>query len=244
MSHLNTRPLIIHMTNHKTGNMLFNRILWTFCHHAKLRFFTGKQKDLDSNSVDVWLEPNSNVDLGALERSFIGSHSVRDPRSIVVSGYDYHCTTKEEAWLEETGYQAQLNSLPESEGLMLEIEKITPITIKSMLRMQKIIAGDPRFLTVRYEDMVADFDNTIRRLFQHYGICKDDSEIEKYLPPLQKYAPKRADHPHVTNKEQDLQRWKKRLSIAHLRRIDELFPNACSTLGYPPTDWEEIVSFQ
>ncbi len=106
------------------------------------------------------------------DRRFRGSHLIRDPRDVAVSGYHYHRWATERwvhtpnAAFRGLSYQQYLNSLPEPEGLLVEIQR----TCATIVRDMSVWDYDrEEFLELRYEDLIKDEDAGFARLFAHYG---------------------------------------------------------------------------
>ncbi|MCF8414424.1 MAG: sulfotransferase domain-containing protein [Melioribacteraceae bacterium] len=81
---------------HKGGTTLFRKIFREFCdlNNKKFLALPGKQTHIPQNA-DVILFPHSLIDLSLISEPFLGVHTIRDPRDIVVSGYLYHRRTNE-----------------------------------------------------------------------------------------------------------------------------------------------------
>lgn len=81
---------------HKVGTVLLGKVLggisringWNF------RVLVGWQTELPADA-DVILFAHSLIDLGTIDKPFLGVHFIRDPRDIVVSGYLFHLRTRE-----------------------------------------------------------------------------------------------------------------------------------------------------
>ncbi|MGH2817503.1 MAG: sulfotransferase domain-containing protein [Actinomycetota bacterium] len=104
--------------------------------------------------------------------SFRGSHLIRDPRDVVVSGYHYHLWTDEE-WVHvpspEYGgmtYQQYLRSLDLEAGMAAEIRRSAG---SDLAEMGQWTYAQPEFLELRYEDFIVDEANHFGRIFRHYG---------------------------------------------------------------------------
>ena len=121
-----------------------------------------------------------------------GSHFVRDPRDLVVSGYHYHRWTRE-AWCHDPGfawrsltshpyfgryvehvperfprglsYQEYINTLDPERGMILELIWRSP-HFEQMCRWD---FSNPRIMEVRYEDVIGNEADIFRRLLEHYG---------------------------------------------------------------------------
>jgi len=122
-------------------------------------------------------------------RPIRGTHIVRDPRDVAVSGYRYHLWTDEE-WVHTPydgfggrSYQETLRSLPESEGLLLEVGRTCRWTVAEM-RAWDYTRSD--FLELRYEDLIEDEDSGFERIFRHYGFT--DAAVETSVEIARKHS--------------------------------------------------------
>ena len=106
-------------------------------------------------------------------REFRGSHMVRDPRDIVVSGYFYHLWTREK-WARQVdgslwggvSYQEYLNSVDREQGLLAEIERAAGSTWPTWRRGTM---SSPSSWNPRYEDVISNELPMFTRLFEFYG---------------------------------------------------------------------------
>lgn len=92
-----TRPLRLVCTYHKTGTMLFLRLMREVCQAAGWRVASRLGRvDHIPERLDVALLPHSTLDWSCLDRPTRIVHVVRDPRDVWVSGYLYHlrCTER------------------------------------------------------------------------------------------------------------------------------------------------------
>jgi hypothetical protein len=164
------RPVIVHASHHKSGTAWFQGVL-----HRVARRFMLKVQRLGYGEA---LRPDSELVLDGTSRSSIeaklvrGSHMVRDPRDVAVSGYHYHLWTKEN-WAHKPrerlggrSYQEHLNSLGPQEGLAAEIELLAGTVFGVMARWDY---DRLEYLELRYEDVIADEEMWFERLFRHYG---------------------------------------------------------------------------
>jgi hypothetical protein len=97
---------------------------------------------------------------------------VRDPRDIVVSGYNYHLWSTEKFLhvpkprFRGKTYQEHLNSLSVEEGLAVEIERCNGI----FSRMSDWSYDDERVLEFRYEDVFGNDQMLWSDLMSHWGM--------------------------------------------------------------------------
>lgn len=170
--------LLVHCCHHRSGTVWFTRVLSTVARQYGLHFQEGKQEDLKP-STEVFLQDHSRIDRSALP-SYRGSHMIRDPRDMVVSGYHYHLWT-EENWArvprdEYNGksFQEALNDAGKKRGMILEMERFCREDLQDMLRWEY---DDPAFLELKYEDVIADEASHFEALFEHYGFHEEAVEV-------------------------------------------------------------------
>jgi len=168
--------LIVHACHHKTGTHWIQRILQQVAGRWDLRFVTGREI-APGKTPDILFDPHTALDITALP-PFRGSHMIRDPRDIVVSGYFYHLWTHESwahiprpRWGGKT-FQKHLLSLDREEGFMAEIDRLQP-QFETMGRWNY---DDSRIFELRYETLMADGEPIFRKLFEHYGFHPDAIE--------------------------------------------------------------------
>ena len=88
--------LIIHCCYHKAGTQLFGKVLrvvsnkYNLKHIVKYGFYENHNAD-----VDIIMYGNSNINIENINREYVGSHMIRDPRDVIISGYLYHLNSKE-----------------------------------------------------------------------------------------------------------------------------------------------------
>lgn len=170
---------LYHATHHKCGTHWFKRILSQIGNQYQLRWQEAVSGDSLPTS-GVLFDQNSHLNPTDWAR-FRGSHMIRDPRDVVVSGYFYHLWTAE-AWAHEPKaelggqtYQQHLKSLPIEAGLIAEIDKCKFVFNK----MRNWNYRNPAIRELKYEAVFTDPDTQFRRLFKHYGF--HDTAIEAAL---------------------------------------------------------------
>jgi hypothetical protein len=171
---------------------------------------------------------------------FRGSHLVRDPRDVVVSGYFYHRWTDEHwvhqpvDWFGGQSYKEQLEVLGREEGLMFELEQACQSEIRHMGTWNY---AQPEFLELRYEDLVANESEGFERLFRHYGLTEraiaraldivDDNSFQRQTG---RHIGEIAQHEHLRSGKPG--EWRDYFSPDHIARFKELAGDVLITLGY------------
>jgi hypothetical protein len=234
------RVLIVHCSHHKVGTVWFNRILGAVAKNYGMHFeFVARE--LPAATTDVFHFSNSRFDRAVLGgRPFRGTHIVRDPRDIAVSGYHYHLRT-DEPWTrkprDEWGgksYQEHLQSLSPHDGLLAEITRCARAEWRTMGAWDY---EQPEFLEVRYEDLLSDESTSLEKMFRHYGFRNKDCltsvriahEFSLDTMRSRKDAHVRSGHPGE---------WRKAFEGEHIARFKELTGDLIVKLGYENTpDW-------
>jgi hypothetical protein len=173
-------PVIFVGTHHKTGSVLFADVFRHLSAKLGLTYFAGWQRDLDP-VTDIWFMEHSRIDADALD-DVRGVHVIRHPLNVVYSGYKYHKIC-DEGWcvdpaiptvadgirydFDGMSYQQRLNAYGESDGLVMEMRGRSYNAIMDMYRWNY---DDPRFLTVKFEDLARSYDETFRRIFEFLGL--------------------------------------------------------------------------
>jgi len=170
--------LIVHCCHHRSGTVWFTRVLSTVARQYGLHFQGGEQEDLEP-STEIFLQDHSRIHRSALP-PYRGSHMIRDPRDMVVSGYHYHLWTEEE-WArvprdeyDGKSFQEALNEVGKKRGMILEMERFCGEDLQDMLRWKY---DDPAFMELKYEDVIADEASHFDALFRHYGFHEDAIEV-------------------------------------------------------------------
>lgn len=229
-----SRTLLVHCGYHKAGTVWLRHVLLSLIRPYGLRKQEGKSVAIRSG-IDVAFYTNAATfrrdQIG--DRPFRGSHLIRDPRDLVVSGYEYHLVTAE-PWTQRAdpaygglSYQAHLHSVGEHEGLMAEIEWVAAGTAAAMGEWDY---DQPEFLELRYEDAFADEQGTFGSLFRWYGLSEEATASA--LQAVDRLSLKRGgavpDHARSGKPGE----WKSRLSPAHIARFKELTGDLVVRLGY------------
>ena len=221
--------------------MWFRRVLLDVAAPYGLRYRTGAARPVPGDADIAFFASARDFDRTLVgPRRFRGSHLVRDPRDLIVSGYEYHLVTRE-AWALEPAeayggrsYQDHLRSLDEHRGLAAEIDWFLSSTA---VEMQRWDYGQPEFLELRYEDVLADEHAAFDRLFRWYEF--DDRAIERGHAIVERLSRRnggaRRSHPIRSSTPGE---WSLRLSADHIDTIKEGVGALLVELGYEAnSDW-------
>lgn len=168
---------LVHVAHHRAGTLWFTQVLSHVARFYGLSFESGSFRSAKPTAdvVVLWDSPS----MFEPDRPWKGSHVIRDPRDMVVSGYHYH-RWSEEPWLhvprDSLGgqtYQEALNAFDEADGLSLEIREFASWSRE----MADWDYGRPETLELRYEDIMANEGEEFRRLFEHYGFSERATRV-------------------------------------------------------------------
>ncbi len=228
------RVLLVHCGHHKAATVWFRQILLEVMRRYGLRQQEGNGEPLRSDTDLAFYTNAGRFDRDQVgPRPFRGSHLIRDPRDLVVSGYEYHLVT-DEPWVRrpnprfgDLGYQEYLRGFGEEEGLLVEIEWFSRETGAAMGAWDY---RQPEFLELRYEEAMGDEAGTFERLFRWYGF--DDTAAAIGLEAVDRLSLRRggAIPNHVRSGRPG--EWQDRLGPAHLERLAELTGDLVGRLGY------------
>lgn len=169
-----TAPALVHCPHHKVGTVWFENVMTAIGARFGLRVRRVNDVGAGPVSGDIFLHRSSKrfdrTSFG--DRPIRGTHMVRDPRDVVVSGYFYHLWT-DEKWARRPdpafggrSYQEHLNSLSQPEGLAAEIRRAAGTSLREMGTWDY---EQPDFLELRYEDVLGNEPSTFQTVFRHYG---------------------------------------------------------------------------
>ena len=237
-------PVVIHCCYHKIGTVWFGRILRDISAEFGLTFKIGSnyekiRKFQLYRDADIFLDPGSHVKTDKLP-SYIGSHMIRDPRDMIVSGYFYHLWTNEE-WanfpMVEYGgmsYKEYLNSLSKDMGLLEEIKRVW-FWIPHMVNWNY---DNPRIFEIKYEDIISHEEAIFRQMFEHYGFKK--TSIDRCCRIAEKYSFKNFKKRKSRNKNHlrsgRAGEWKELFKEEHKKLFKKMYPGAVVALGYEEND--------
>lgn len=233
---------LVHFCHHKVGTVWFARVLRAVAQHYGLSF-EHLEAAPPAPGTRIALQHHTRVDLASFG-SFVGSHIVRDPRDVVVSGYHYHLWTNERAIvapdpaLGGASYQEHLRGLDRKAGLLAEIRRASSRAIREMAEWDY---DDPRFLELRYEDALADDHATFTELFRHYGFS--DRAVERSAEIARAFGFRQMAGRPLGEVQEDAHlrsglpgQWRDEFNENHVALFKELAGDALVTLGYEADD--------
>lgn len=232
-------PLLVHCGHHKAGTVWIRRVILELCRSYGLRYRTGGPRPIASDA-DAVVFANADEFRRALlsDRSFAGSHMIRDPRDLVVSGYEYHKVTTE-AWANQVrpeygdrSYREYLCRLPDDEGLLAEIRWFGSATGP---RMAAWDFDQPEFLELRYEDFLADEHAGFLDLFRWWGLNQTatDRGLEIADRLSRRNGGARSTHPIRSSLPGE---WQERFTADHIEEFKSQNGDLLERLGYETSE--------
>lgn len=253
-------PKIIHGSHHKVGTSWMQSVLRMVADEYGLVYQGGGSSELRPET-DIFLQSHSAFDLSALPR-FKGSHMIRDPRDVIVSGYHYHLWTKE-SWanipmsefperarrrwhhvpFDEAGsrtYKEFLNSLDKERGLAIEICRAATTLMPEITNWNY---EQPEFFEMRYEQLMEDEASVFARLFRHYEFheeavsrCVELADRCSFRNRAGREVGTVATHSHMRSGRTG--QWREELSEDNVALFKSLTGDAVVNLGYERgIDW-------
>jgi len=255
---------ILVFTYHKSGTVLFEKVMGRVGARLGLQvqIIYGRVTALNS-AIDITIMAHSLLGL-RLKEPFRGIRILRDPRDIWVSGYLYHrrcsegwCVNTDMIPRSPIGYpHVPLSMLHLSEstkrnflnnlggrsyqqnlldrdlvaGLAFELSGYTATTLNAISEWQ------PRqeVLDVKLEALVADYDATMVRIFNHLGLNEEQCAIAVELAAAEDV--RRMDnvmldhHPHIFSRT--LSKWRQILTVDQVVDFERKHGDLIKMLGY------------
>ena len=248
------RRHLIHCSYHKCLTVYYRRIMDAVLNRCQPwgagyrhynshleEFYNGFEQDRLS-SIN-----NRALDFERLGRFRI-SRFLRDPRDLVVSGYFYHKRAAE-AWgrmesptaadwyfangvvpeglqAHGTSFARYLQSIPEEEGLLAELE-FRSLHFESMAEWP---TDHPDILMHRYEDIVGHELEVFRELFDFYGFSPLEQRLGLWLAKRHSMGRRKAD-PHIRNPAAG--QWRQHFTPRVRKVFDAKYAGLVRQLGYP-----------
>ncbi len=134
-------------------------------------------------------------------------------------------------------YQERLRSLSPADGVTFEMTHYGTWTIERMLAWDY---DDPNVVELRFEDVLADFDGEMRRMFVALGLSGRWLERAIEIAATEDLARMDADRlthdPHIQSR--GVSRWERHLTDEHRAAFKERFGDVVVRLGYESSnDW-------
>ena len=253
--------IIIHCGHHKAGTVWFNRVLSTVAMELGIPYAKRTRVDIPPEFPGrpcIFQDTHSLVDFSRLQ-NYRGSHMIRDPRDLVVSGYCYHLWTKEDwanmpikDWLKSLPileerlsllpldkiknmtYKDYLNSLSKEEGLLAEMKKASGGPIRTMVEWDYT---NKNIFEFKYEEIMKDEEKVFRQIFQHYGF--KERAVEKAVTIAGGFSFKKLAKRKVGEvdgkshlRSGRLQQWREEFDEDHKAYFKELHGKDFIYLGY------------
>ena len=104
-----------------------------------LKYRSCRQEELEADT-DIFFQTHSQIDVSKLP-PYRGTHIVRDPRDVIVSGYFYHKWAPErwcavERAYDGMSYRDRLKNLSKEDGLIFEIDHVGHETLSDMMPVE------------------------------------------------------------------------------------------------------------
>lgn len=247
---------LIHCSYHKCLTVYFRRVMHSVFNRCLpwslgYRHYNSHLDDFHDGFRKQRIASVNNraLDLGGLGRFRI-SRFIRDPRDLVVSGYFYH-KRGAEAWThlesptpadwyfangfvpeglaasERTSFARYLQSIPEEDGLLAELE-FRRYHFESMADWPD---QHPDIVTYRYEEIVGDEARVFRELFAFYGLSTLERTLGNFFAKRYSFRKIAAD-PHVRNPASG--QWRRHFTPRVRQAFDARYAGLIKQLGYPP----------
>ena len=130
-------------------------------------------------------------------------------------------------------YQENLLGRSQYDGLLFEMEHYGAWTIECMRSWSY---GSSQILEVRFEDLMARFDDTFNRIFRHLGYSATDTDL--FLDVASRHDLNRATGPGTAGagSGRKLSDWREYFGSRHKEEFVRKFDDALVELGYEPSN--------
>lgn len=250
--------LITHFGHHKCLTVYYKRIMDRLAHEFGFLSLATNPTTFAQEAIErsgprvIRLNNSSQVPWDKLP-PYRGSHFIRDPRDIVVSGYHYHLWA-EEAWIrkpnfnwqtfvklpqfqyvepdplkhpQNESYQEYLQNLAPEAGMILEL-----LTSKHRLdEMGRWQFGNSHILEMRYEDIIGNEAKMFDRLFRHYDFHpRLHARGLEVVEQLSLKNQKRGDQKHL--RRGDAKQWEQEFTPLARQLFKQTHGDLLIQLGY------------
>ena len=252
------------LTHHKVATVLCRKVLMASTERIGWRYNSemGVAQDIASKTDLLHVIHGTTTD-SFLDSGRRGVRIIRDPRDVIVSGFLYHQRCSElwcinsdfskpgyphpqvplplahrdletrQAFASSLGglsYQEKIRGLEQEAGLIFEMDGFARITIDEMISWKE----RDNVMTIRMEDLVANFDESFEKLFRWLGIPETSipicMEIARGHDMNRMRADQIASNPHISTGK--LRKWEEYFSSQVTEAYEERFGDAHLKLGY------------
>jgi len=246
--------IVLHFSYHKCLTAYYQRIMRRL---GGTYYFDYQHFKSDISSFDAKVKSakrggaysvnnHSDIDFAGFPQ-YKGSHFIRDPRDLIVSGYKYHLRTKEiwaidskydwnkitqhpyfaelvesntAKWPNNISYQDYLNTLPKDRGIVLEMLW----RLGGFKHMGEWDFNNPEIIEFKYEDIIGHEIEVFDQIFDHYGFSTKVKERGlELVDELSLKNMKKQEQSHV--RHGGSRQWESELSQEHLKTFDQLYPD-------------------
>ncbi|MGA8261304.1 MAG: sulfotransferase domain-containing protein [Arenicellales bacterium] len=128
-------------------------------------------------------------------------------------------------------YQENLLQISQERGLMFEMDNHGAWTIESMMEWKYNM---PNILEITFENLMNDYDGTLRRIFAHIGFSKSATDVGLKVAvrhDLGRKSPQEIENmPHVSSPRTT--KWRRYFSVQHKEAFLDRFGDVLVQLGY------------
>lgn len=253
---------ILHFSYHKCLTVYYNRIMTSLSEEFGFSyqecFYVTEDRlkhTVAKKSKNQLLNISMSGDISFEDfPSYRGSHFIRDPRDLLISGYRYHTWTDEEwcntpfptwksivqhpffsEYVEENpakypvniSYKSYLNSLPPEQGIIVEMLWRQ----HHFTQMNQWDYNNKNILEKKYEEIVGNEVDAFQDIFMHYQFHPD--LMDRGLELVTKFSLKnqvKADKSHI--RSGDFAQWRSQFSDVHRKLFKQLNGELLIKLGY------------
>lgn len=246
---------VIHCSHHKVGTVWFKNVLRAVAKEYGLRVTVNVPCRIP-RGASIFIDDHGKIDLRQLGQPYRGSHMIRDPRDVVISGYHYHLWTKERwantkigdlgpeiaaYWpllpvkeIQHLSYKEYLNSLDKDDGLMAEISRASSTDIQDIVRWDY---ENPHIFNFKYEDIMRDEEPMFAQIFSHYGFnneaiarCTELAMGFSFKTQAKRSVGQSQEKSHLRSGKAE--QWRAEFSEAHKAYFKQLHGQDLIRLGY------------
>ncbi|GAB4198217.1 MAG: hypothetical protein Tsb002_33030 [Wenzhouxiangellaceae bacterium] len=238
--------LAIHVCYHKCMTVYFERVMKQVANHLQLAYQYVDRGAVLHDEVHLAMYPHGEIDLDALP-DFHGTHLIRDPRDLLVSGYLYHLRTDEE-WCAkpnpnhtslpaDVSYQQYLQDMDQEDGLLFEMNHVSGYVISQIVDWDY---HNPRFLELRFEQVMDNEAEVFGQVFEWYGLHGQALEeaVEIALSRSLTQLPKDDSDAAHARQGSYIGHWRDYFTPTIKQQFKQKFGSALISLGYEQNqDW-------